>query len=900
MSNPDVTAELARQVRDLARKVTRLEREQRTQARASQARHRSVEGGGFSVYDEAGALRTVLGAQPDGTFTWTDHNGPVPPMPDPDGVTVTPLAGGIGVEWDGTFTGEEAAPLDFLRVEVHRDVTPGYEATDDTQRATMPSSAGGAVVLPVDDPDTVQRVKLVTVTTSLVESPATPEVAVAALPADGGSAPEPLAASPTPETVVGPAAVIVNYAPALGSVVDLYVWTPPDRAEGVTEWDTPPALTAAHLHTEGFPSGGFVYTDAEGNRLDPERPVWVALRARNGALPVPPASPWVDGQVGAIDPAYLTMLVGSLIAQKLQAETLTGVTITGSRLEILNAITAYENFLEVHANVLNASSAIFKDNVTRRGVNNYLEGRETASAGVADPSSPIGLTSYWPAVQLARTAGSTTKAIVAMSGNAELAVFGMGNIDVYSRTTGAKLRSPVAVVGEIDTWLAGTRLGDFYYVWLRAFMSSDYVLRRYCAITTHPTLTEGQLDTSWGPSSGVQIGLQKGDVSNEGGITMTEEGTHLVLLHTGYHGGLRYKRFNVSTRTQVEAWSTASGWTPAATTNLVGAHAELSAGYVSLWVQPEAATRVYLVNQGTGQSLVNSTVYPRQPRPYDKTLVGFSRSWTLDADMILYSHLPPESPVDPTDEWKYTWYDSDPAGAGTAESKPSPPRTASVIKPGALALVTVPQPPNDGTTDAPNTVRVYAKNSRQGAEFTPLELQNGRVIGVVDYSGAAPPTVSGFAARPSAVPGGYLAGKGDTFGPLWELIGNGRGRIGPLSWDANGVASFRDGATSTPAVQLVPTMTVASHGLFLKQIAPGVVGMSGFLDVDDNVTGRRSTGITIPAGMRPIAEAIASHPQTGASGSYRYIVTTSGAVDFEQTAGPNAPFESVSMVWFTA
>lgn len=102
-------------------------------------------------------------------------------------------------------------------------------------------------------------------------------------------------------------------------------------------------------------------------------------------------------------------------------------------------------------------------------------------------------------------------------------------------------------------------------------------------------------------------------------------------------------------------------------------------------------------------------------------------------------------------------------------------------------------------------------------------------------------------------------------------------------------------------IKLTPTMSgISGHAFYLKKISEGTVGISGYLDVDDADTTRRDTGMLVPVGLRPLANVAFVFPQYGgAGGQYRYIVGTTGVIEFQQTAGINGTFEWVSGIWFT-
>lgn len=112
----------------LVRVITELERRVKALERAPYLRNASIEAGYIEVNDADGTLRQVVGAQPDGTYTVTDVNGPPPPVPTPAGVFEAPS--GLRIYWDGTFAAAAVAPLDFRRITVH--AVPALQFNPDT------------------------------------------------------------------------------------------------------------------------------------------------------------------------------------------------------------------------------------------------------------------------------------------------------------------------------------------------------------------------------------------------------------------------------------------------------------------------------------------------------------------------------------------------------------------------------------------------------------------------------------------------------------------------------------------------------------------------------------------------------------------------------------------------
>lgn len=158
----------------LAREVARLRREVEQIKRGQRVAHgASIENAAIEVRDDNGSLRAVVGQQPDGTTGVNVVNGPVPPTP--SAPTVESALAALAVTWDGTFTAAPAAPLDWMRCEVHIGPDPDFTPDQGTLRDTIESPQGGTVVVPL--PYTEWHVKLRSRTTSGVASPPTAAVA---------------------------------------------------------------------------------------------------------------------------------------------------------------------------------------------------------------------------------------------------------------------------------------------------------------------------------------------------------------------------------------------------------------------------------------------------------------------------------------------------------------------------------------------------------------------------------------------------------------------------------------------------------------------------------------------------------------------------------------------------
>lgn len=165
---------LTEELTDLRRQVNRLRRG----GRAAQGHRTAVMGGQFLFYDADGNLRTIAGAQADGTITIRDGNAPPPPSPSLP--IVTALPGGFTVRWDGGFEGGVARPSDWKRTDVHIDQISAFDPDENTIDAAIIRDDGAKLTVATDD-YVPHYVKLVTVNTSGRASVPTAEVEVTPL-----------------------------------------------------------------------------------------------------------------------------------------------------------------------------------------------------------------------------------------------------------------------------------------------------------------------------------------------------------------------------------------------------------------------------------------------------------------------------------------------------------------------------------------------------------------------------------------------------------------------------------------------------------------------------------------------------------------------------------------------
>lgn len=134
-----------RQVRDLARRLARLERKQRSTAAAhADLRHSAVDGGaGVKVKDHEGKTVYQLGTDPvTGVTAPQFKGGPVPAQPAPVFVDVGQRV--VKIQHSGLDVHEDPAPADFKHAEVHVSQDEVFEPSLSTF-ATNLDAANGSV-----------------------------------------------------------------------------------------------------------------------------------------------------------------------------------------------------------------------------------------------------------------------------------------------------------------------------------------------------------------------------------------------------------------------------------------------------------------------------------------------------------------------------------------------------------------------------------------------------------------------------------------------------------------------------------------------------------------------------------------------------------------------------------
>jgi microcystin-dependent protein len=202
----------------IARELVELKRQVRALSSQPRLPYSSIEGGYLQVRDDEGLVRTVIGAQVDGTVTSIDVNGPppvAPAAPDINGATPGLLTiTSYGLTADGS-----AWPLDLRSIEVHVSATSGFTPSLATKVAEFPVDGGIAAI--ALGPGVWYSV-LVAVNTSGAASPTSAESsATVTTPATGSG---------------GIATYYTNVAPT-GSIATGSIWYDTDNGNRTSRYD---------------------------------------------------------------------------------------------------------------------------------------------------------------------------------------------------------------------------------------------------------------------------------------------------------------------------------------------------------------------------------------------------------------------------------------------------------------------------------------------------------------------------------------------------------------------------------------------------------------------------------------------------------------------------------------
>ena len=115
--------------------------------RSAQLGNSTIDNGNIGIKDSTGVLRGQVGIAADGSFAVVASNAPPPPAP--SAPTVTPIATGVMVRWDGNFNGA-SRPQDFSFVEIWHNTTNDFgtaildgNMTDPGEWPVAPLTSGG-------------------------------------------------------------------------------------------------------------------------------------------------------------------------------------------------------------------------------------------------------------------------------------------------------------------------------------------------------------------------------------------------------------------------------------------------------------------------------------------------------------------------------------------------------------------------------------------------------------------------------------------------------------------------------------------------------------------------------------------------------------------------------------
>lgn len=199
-------------LRELAKRITQVERRIRATGSVPQLANSSLEDGAIPAF--SGDQQVMLiGRQWDGTYTTAVTNGPTPPTP--SAPIITDGTEGISVRWDGLFADGGILPMDYLRVDIHLSQTDGFTPSFSNRYGTIIPPTGGEVAFHV--PAGTWYAKLVCWSQAGVPSAASAQVEGDSWPIEvtsDGFAPS---FSPDPEAIAGIDAIYVRW-PSIANV----------------------------------------------------------------------------------------------------------------------------------------------------------------------------------------------------------------------------------------------------------------------------------------------------------------------------------------------------------------------------------------------------------------------------------------------------------------------------------------------------------------------------------------------------------------------------------------------------------------------------------------------------------------------------------------------------------
>lgn len=271
-------------------------------------------------------------------LTSTEQSDGISPYP-PSNPRITTQAGTARIAYDGLDEDGDDAVWDQVGVEVHLASVDDFVPTDDTLIDTIQTTGSIALtaadvadVIAIGDPALRDIVDPYSTTVYAkfiaydrggdlsTPSPAVPIAIPKVLAEDVGPGIGDVIAptvSPTPVIYGGPGAAVVAWDPEPTDVYDVYV--APADPDG-TAPDAAPDSTTLHPEGVGVLPAAWIRTLANGTPLPVGTDVYFAIWARNSGGSAPAPSEWVPGHATTIDPQYLVLTVGTLLANNLFAE----------------------------------------------------------------------------------------------------------------------------------------------------------------------------------------------------------------------------------------------------------------------------------------------------------------------------------------------------------------------------------------------------------------------------------------------------------------------------------------------------------------------------------------------------------------------------------------------------
>lgn len=479
-----------------------------------------------------------------------------------------------------------------------------------------------------------------------------------------------------------------------------------------------------------------------------------------------------------------------------------------------------------------ALSATIMDSLDIRGDENFISGTLKAAAGVSPPAVAPTLSNYWahqqvPANDLFRTeieafdrGGLLTNEIYGLYNTGYTQVGNVSNYfyEIWKWNTGTGASTLVKRLGD-DTI---TPFTVYRPVWgsgtiCRAHSSSGGAYSRFILVSNNqaqaPSTVTYKLykySDDWLTKTGEYTLSLPNQWNYDPVICALWDSTIsmeviAVLWKDSVSGKLNMRKYRGDTGALV-------GTTITSTT----AYAQDPA----FAMENANALHISMHNQNNNSLLAYSKTTLARTSSFDyvmppATLTGYSYGvgWGLtgqlstrimlrDKNGELWYFSDEENPV--TLWCKYGYYDNDPAGVyGVGgETTPSPAKSFTHAA-GAWMKIDTPKPPDTGDADDPDSISYYLSTTNSNYQFQGIGASGANSTYVSDVAtGRPPPTVNVYATRPGnsgrfrSVTSNLLNGV-DT--GIWDLNGDGSGRVGPLVWDANGNSLSSTGAAKLRA-----------------------------------------------------------------------------------------------------